>query len=307
MGRLHSNKQMKTKSAEAKSGDRLLRNKTCRVCGHASPYAGWKNCGGCPVCFSRARERELANKPGCARCDRSGRTVLQWDEILKSGEHPLAKYRQYIIMKKRLRFGTLYGCSRCAAQWVLDDRSRNMIPVPKNRLELLSAWCDKPQSLPRGLLKKALAIGAVRYDDFYYTPFRMIPPDGEPLDHCVISFQAGPPIDDWRRNVRLASEIGDILPSPHALPRTVREATADNWDAPYSGYGGAIASTPENEYLHIHCGAQFTDLVGIDPRGLRLVKHPDKIPEKARIRQVPNRQNRITFFVADWVPELGSL
>ncbi len=294
---------MKTQTDDAKLKDYLRRNKTCKVCGQTSPYAGWKNCGGCPVCFFSARDKELANKPGCARCDRSGRTVLPWRDILKKGGHHLTKYLKFILRKKKLRFGTLYECSRCKAQWVLDDRFRNMILVPKNRLELFSEWCNKPQALPRGLLKKALTIGAVRYYDFYYIPFNLVFQDGTSQDYCVLSFQACPPIDDWRKNLRLASEISDILPSPHALPLPVRKATADHWEAPY---GGAIASTPEKLYFHVHFGAQFIDFAGIVPRDIRLERHPDKIPEKARIRQVQNRQNRITLFVADWVPELGN-
>ncbi|MBF0119315.1 MAG: hypothetical protein HQK79_10810 [Desulfobacterales bacterium] len=282
----------------------LYQQKTCKICGQTSPAVGWKNCGGCPVCVSAAREKDLMKKPGCARCDSSGKTELHWNDVLKKGEHSLAKYRQFIIPKKKLRFGKLYECSRCKRLWVLDDRFKNMTLLPKKSLKLFEEWCEKSQKLPRNLLKKALAIGAVCYYDFFYIPCKVLIQEGVELDYSVLSFQSSPPINDWRKNLRLASEIRDILPSSHALPLPVRNATSDHWNVPYAG---AIVSTPNKEYLHIHFGAQFLDLVGIEPSNLFLEDHPEKIPTKAHIRQVNNKQSKITYFLADWVLELGQL
>jgi len=279
----------------------LYRQKICRVCGASSPRAGWKNCGGCPACVARVREKKLAATAGCPACDGSGTAVLQWRQG-GAGSARAAKYRAFIRPQRNLRFGTLHACTRCAALWVLDLHKRYMRLVLKRRRELFTTWCTRPQVLPRPLLRRALAIGAVRYDEFAYVPCRVTTRDGVTHAHALLSFQAEPPIDDWRKNLRLATDIRDLQLSPQALPLPVRTATTDFWDAPY---GGALAATPAGAYVHVQPGAQFVTLAGVEAADLRLVRHPERRPPGTRIRQASNRLQSCQIFVVDWIRELG--
>lgn len=284
--------RMRVRQDSASIKKYLCRKKTCRVCGRTAPLAGWRNCGGCPYCCE-AETRAI--RPGCPCCDGSGTTVLRWRDFSRGGG-AMAKYRQYLRRRQPLRFGTLYECSRCRTPWVRGARASDLRPVPKSRRRLFRQWCARPQVLPLPLLRAARAIGAVRYDDFWYVPCRVKLRDGTILDRCVVSFQDSPPLDDWRGNLRLAADIAELMPSPDALPLAVRRATADFWDAPY---GGALAGTPDGQYVHVHPGAQFAGLRGIELAQLRLVRQPGKLPANIRIRQVPHRYRQLTCFVAD--------
>jgi len=178
-----------------------------------------------------------------------------------------------------------------------------MNAVSTERLPLIERWNDKPILLPAGQRAVLAAIGETPPDlygngrQYRETPCAVTTVKGEKIDTAIVSVQCHAPFEEWR-DYRLASEIAEIAPSPHALPLDVRIACSKAEET-HMGFSPTTVELPNGQAVVLNGTPSFFVGGNINAAQIKLS------PKAGRGELPPIHQgtDKIVYFVAD--PEPG--
>ncbi|WP_425995656.1 hypothetical protein [Caulobacter sp. DWR1-3-2b1] len=240
----------------------------------------------------------IGGKTVCNACGAGGLISFNWPYALERGDSDDRRRRKALKPKTILRSGQLFQCSVCSHHWYLDGAAETMSIVSEDRLQVVQVWNNAPLPLPLHIEVKADAIRRTPPDlygngrQYGCTPCGVIIKGGEKLDLAYICVQRDAPVEDWR-TTRLASEVLDIYPSPHALPIEVRIATAQAEEV-RMGYAPTLIEMPDGKQFILNWTQSFLILPGYVASEARVVRgRPDP---GATFVESPEK---ITYFVAD--------
>lgn len=210
----------------------------CTSCGAAIlPATFLLNSGLCGPCAKKRKAKEKLRKhneiAGCPSCDGTNFINFNWEFAVTGNVPELAKYPKYLVPSEKLKNGSLWKCQVCENWWYLNETQNQMNAVPKERQGLLVRWNSLPLEPLIDMVKTLSEIGATPPDIYgngqgeIRVPCRVITKSNETYDCAWICFAQGPPLDLWPSKTFLLDEVLRIEPSPFALPKEIRVATAD--------------------------------------------------------------------------------
>jgi hypothetical protein len=166
-------------------------------------------------------------KPHCTYCGAGSTISFNWEYAGAYSKGTPRRDLAVFAEVQALRHGTLHRCTACGQVWYRYGRPEFMHVVSKDRISLIQRWNQKPILLTAAQRSQLAEIGATPPDlygngsQYQETPCAVTTAEGERFEMAIVSVQAHAPFEDGRP-VRLASEIVEIFPSPHALPLNVR-------------------------------------------------------------------------------------
>lgn len=197
----------------------------------------------------------------CSACAAGSLLSFDWD-YAQTTERP-EEIEDLAVFEptKQLRYGTLYHCRVCGQSWYLYGTPARMNFVLQEKLAFIEQWQKHPQRLNRSLLKALKKIGPTPPDiysngsEYEMTPCMVVTKKGEKIELALVCKQKHAPYEEWRE-VRFASEIAEIHPSPYALPRAIREATAEAEEIRMS-FAPTLIKLPDESYVVLNWTENF--------------------------------------------------
>jgi hypothetical protein len=252
-----------------------------------------------PISTSR-----LVPKPDCTVCSAGALLSFNYRYARTTTRAADRRDLSIFVAPEPLRWGTLYQCKACANPWYLDGDAKYMHFVPRERVALIQAWNERPIDLSPAHLAAIEAIGRTPADlygngsQYREYPCSVVTTAGERIELAVVCLQRHPPFEP-HRTYRLATEIAEIHPSPYALPRAVREATAR---APEMrmGFSPTLVKLPDGTRLVINGVQNFFQREGFRAADVMLARGGVDLAQPFSIDDEPKG---IVHFVADEVRE----
>jgi hypothetical protein len=246
--------------------------------------------------------QRLGRGPDCSKCGAGGIISFNWKYASTAPRAEFRKDLTVFVSPEQLRWGTLFRCESCGHPWYLDGEERFMNCVPRDRLALIHQWNQQPIVLSSEQIAKLKKIGRTPADiygngaQFHLTPCTVVTKSGQQIDVAIVSQQRHAPFEYWRQ-CRLATEIGHIDPSPHALPLSIRAATAEAKEM-RMGFSPTVAKTPDGETIIFNGPQNFFVKEGCSAGKVVLSKK--RINWNKMPHVYPEPKN-IEYFVADLV------
>lgn len=243
----------------------------------------------------------LGTVPSCASCRAGSQVSFNWGYAASRQAHVDLEYLSHFTRWQDLRRGRLYRCKICNQCWHLDGNNQRLTHVADERLPLVLQWGKQPIVLPARLAKVLDEISSTPPDIYgngsnqRITPCTIETKSGECFQFAIVCIQQDAPVfDEW--NIRLASEIVEISPSPFALPRDVRMASAQA-EENRMGYSPSLIEMPDGRQFILNGRTNFMNEPAYKAADARIARH-------LRGNSTPSLVSTpdITYFIADGDP-----
>lgn len=250
--------------------------------------------------MTQISSQRLGGDPQCSECG-AGQTIsFNWRYAEATSRPEMRRDLSVFVNPRPLRYGTLYTCRSCGQAWYLCGDPPFMHFVAKERLPLVEEWDRTPIKLSPRQLYALEGIGRTPPDlygngiQFHETPCSVVTREGECINLAVISRQRHAPIEEWRQ-CRLASEIVEIHPSPHALSLAVRLETTQAEEF-RMGFAPTVVVLPSGEELALNWAQHFLVWDQCDASKVVLSSNHFDFRNPAKIY---NGTQGVVYFVAD--------
>jgi hypothetical protein len=247
----------------------------------------------------------LADTPGlrCRVCDDPPRIAFNWQYAQDHRGHELHALRDQLKQVKSMKFGYLYACQLCGANWVLEDDRYAMTRVPDERRDILNEWNEKSLSIEPEHLRVLDAIGgtAPRYwmghDGVIVIPCAISMRSGERMDPAIVWVTKRPPIDVFAARIRLYQNVDAVEPSRFALPIDVRCATILAPEVRMGFSPTRVVATNGTPFV-LHWATSLLHQHGVAGSEIRLSAKPFSMDESVTIAEADF--THAAYFLADW-------
>lgn len=236
---------------------------------------------------------EAAPVTACPSCRPGGLVGFGWQRAKEKGE------TSAYVLKRPMRYGSLYQCRDCGHPWYLDSDEKLMNFIPADRIALCEEWDAGPIRFDAAHLARLREIGATPYGSlsvYRDTPCCVVTKKGERFDVAIVSERNHPPYESWPRQFRFATEIADIEESSYALPFDVRKATAEAKEM-RMGFAPTAVQGPDKRTFLLNETNNFYDGSHGPAKDIRLVGMSGI--NWNHMPKVYNFEKPVVYFVAD--------
>lgn len=217
----------------------------------------------------------LGIEPRCHACGAGASLSFNWGYANQRRSPEDLRQMALFASWRPLRRGTLYRCSVCDEVWHLDERAERMTHVESGRLPLVLEWSLGASTLSAAISDIVQRIGPTPPDVYgngkerRVTPCAVTTHSGERFDAAIICVQRGAPVEALF-HYRLGSEIAEVSESPFALPRLVREASSEAYEA-RMGFSPTLIEMPDGRRFVMNGMTSFMAESGYTASDARVV------------------------------------
>jgi hypothetical protein len=250
-----------------------------------------------------SRSFEEPSEKKCKVCDDPPHISFNWQFAQKNENHALHALSDQLKQVKSLKFGELYACQLCGANWVLDEKHYMMSRVPNDRRDILNEWNENHFPIGQEHLRILDTIGGTTlnywggYDGVIAIPCAIIMRSGEHIDPAVIWITKRSPIDRFPNRFMFYRDVDSIEPSRFALPLDVRCATALAGEVCMGFAPTRVVATNGTPFV-LHWATSLFNQDGITGSEIRLSFKRFNRDESITIAKTDS--DHATYFFADW-------
>ena len=236
-------------------------------------------------------DRQVGRCPKCA----GTRTIgFGWDA--KDNQ----RYVEALTLLAPLKFGKLYACRRCRAQWYLGENGAVASLVEPDKEQRIQAWSSRPLRPSAEMLQALRRIGGTPPKGAHEAlgvsiPCKCVMKNGEVVDFCLVDFGRDPGL--LYKQARFIDEVAAIEVSRYALSPDVRVASYNANEISMSFAPTLIVGRNGQKFI-INWATSFFDAEGVKGSELRLGKEP--IGRNHLPPVYSNDWNKITAILCDW-------
>lgn len=210
------------------------------------------------------------------------------------------RYVEALTLLASLKFGKLYACRRCRAQWYLGENRAMASLVEPDQEQRVQVWSSRPLRPSTKMLRVLRTIGGTPPNGAHEAlgvsiPCKCVMKNGEVVDFCLIDFGHDPSLTYKR--VRFVDEVESIQVSQHALPPDVRVASYDASEISMS-FAPTLLVAPNGQKFIVNWATAFFDAEGVKGEELRLGREP--IDRNHLPPVYSNNLDKITVILCDW-------
>ncbi len=206
----------------------------------------------------------------CPKCEGKRTIGFAWDIPEHRG------YVQALALLAPLKFGKLYACQTCRAQWYLDEKQSLANLVAPDQEQRVREWGSRRLRPSSELSEVLKTIGGVPTKEAHEAlgvsiPCKCVMKDGEIVDFGLVEFGRDPGLRCKR--VRFIDEIASIQASRYALPPDVRIASYNASEISMS-FAPTLVVGPHDQKFVLNWATAFFDAEGVKGEELRLGREP---------------------------------